>query len=130
MKAPSLDDKVVPVTAYLTDEVFGYDHWRAAQFASGQNPISDHVRPAVLVLCTDATERAQRLLELASGLGPAGAPAPPQGDVELHLTLALQALQRLQERAYADARGRDIADTVIGLQELTQLLRALRVSTT
>ena len=33
MKPPSLDDKIVAVKAYLTDETFGYDHWRAAQFS-------------------------------------------------------------------------------------------------
>ena len=34
MKQPSLDDKVVKVTSYLTDEDFGYEHWRAAQFSA------------------------------------------------------------------------------------------------
>jgi hypothetical protein len=34
MKVPSLDDRAVKVSAYLTDETFGYEHWRAAQFSS------------------------------------------------------------------------------------------------
>ena len=34
MKQPSLTDKAVRVTAYLTDETFGYEHWRAAQFSA------------------------------------------------------------------------------------------------
>jgi hypothetical protein len=52
MKAPSLADRVVKVTAYLTDESFGYEHWRAAQFSA---PRRD--RPAVLVLCETDAER-------------------------------------------------------------------------
>lgn len=31
---PSKDDQIVRVRAYLTDEVFGYDHWRAAQWSA------------------------------------------------------------------------------------------------
>lgn len=38
MKKPSLADKVVKVRAYLTNEIFGYEHWRAAQFSA---PASD-----------------------------------------------------------------------------------------
>jgi hypothetical protein len=34
MKPPSVQDKAVRVKAYLTDEAFGYDHWRAAQFSA------------------------------------------------------------------------------------------------
>lgn len=34
MKAPSRTDRVVKVSAYLTDESFGYEHWRAAQFSA------------------------------------------------------------------------------------------------
>lgn len=34
MKVPSLNDRIVNVRAGLTDEDFGYDHWRAAQFSS------------------------------------------------------------------------------------------------
>lgn len=52
MKMPSLSDKLVKVRAYLTDEAFGYEHWRAAQFcapADGQ--------PALLVICADGDER-------------------------------------------------------------------------
>jgi hypothetical protein len=42
---PSLDDRVIKVRAYLTDQEFGYDHWRAAQFCA---PIV--AKPAVLVI--------------------------------------------------------------------------------
>lgn len=53
MQQPSLNDRFVKVSAYLTDETFGYDHWRAAQFSA---PKRD--KPAVLVLCADEAEQA------------------------------------------------------------------------
>ena len=56
MKPPGLDDRFVPVSAYLTDEEFGYEHWRAAQFSA---PKKD--RPAVLVICADEAEQAESL---------------------------------------------------------------------
>jgi hypothetical protein len=31
---PNVNDKIVAVKAYLTDETFGYEHWRAAQFSA------------------------------------------------------------------------------------------------
>lgn len=31
---PSRDDRAIRVSAYLTDETFGYEHWRAAQFSA------------------------------------------------------------------------------------------------
>jgi len=54
MKAPSLDDRRVPVTAYLTDEVFGYEHWRAAQFSAPHGPDS---RPGILLIFNTEAER-------------------------------------------------------------------------
>lgn len=59
MKAPSLDDRAVKVTAYLTDETFGYEHWRAAQFSA---PKRD--RPGILIICRDDQECAAILTEL------------------------------------------------------------------
>lgn len=55
MNVPRKDDRMVAVTAWLTDEVFGYDHWRAAQFAAGGDP--EQRRPAVLLLFADERER-------------------------------------------------------------------------
>lgn len=46
MKAPSLTDIMVKVSAYLTDETFGYDHWRATQFCAPDVPR----RPALLLV--------------------------------------------------------------------------------
>jgi len=57
MKAPHWTDQYVRVSAYLTDESFGYDHWRAAQFAAP----STRTRPALLVLC-ESDEEVQCLL--------------------------------------------------------------------
>lgn len=54
MKQPDGSDRVVKVRAYLTDETFGYDHWRAAQFCA---PVSEVERHAVLVLCSTEAER-------------------------------------------------------------------------
>ncbi len=69
MNAPSLTDRYVKVRAYMTDDTFGYDHWRAAQFcapAEGQY--------AVLVICQSQAERDAILQTYTSGLirpGPA-----------------------------------------------------------
>lgn len=52
MNAPSTLDRAVPVRAYLTDETFGYDHWRAAQFSAAQVG-----QPAVLLIFTTEAER-------------------------------------------------------------------------
>jgi len=51
-KQPSESDKIVRVRAYLTDEAFGYEHWRAAQFAAPKEG-----QPALLLLCRDDHER-------------------------------------------------------------------------
>ena len=58
MIQPTLDDQIVPVWAGLTDEDFGYDHWRAAQYAS---PWKD--RPGVLLLFENEAQRKQFILE-------------------------------------------------------------------
>lgn len=60
MRAPSLSDRVVPVQAYLTDEVFGYEHWRAAQFS----PPKIQRFPAVLLICRDRAEQQEYLRRL------------------------------------------------------------------
>ncbi len=52
MKPPSVEDRIVQVTAKLTDEVFGYDHWRAGQFSFGGT------HDAVLVICRAGEDRA------------------------------------------------------------------------
>lgn len=54
MKAPSIEDRAVKVLAYLTDQTFGYDHWRAAQFSA---PSAEVMRPAVLLICQSDEER-------------------------------------------------------------------------
>ena len=58
MKMPSTADRFVKVAAYLTDEVFGYEHWRAAQFCA---PDATGRRPAVLILCRDEAEQQEAL---------------------------------------------------------------------
>ena len=54
MKAPSEDDRFVAVSAYLSDEHFGYDNWHCAQFGV-------KARPAVLILCADKQEQRDAL---------------------------------------------------------------------
>jgi hypothetical protein len=47
MTPPSPDDRCLKVTATFTDQHFGYEHWRAAQFCADEgNPRL----PAVLVI--------------------------------------------------------------------------------
>ena len=67
MKPPSLDDHVVAVTAYLTDESFGYEHWRAAQYSA---PRCD--RHGALVLF--ATPEARDAFLQTLGSAPRGTP--------------------------------------------------------
>lgn len=64
MTPPSLADRIVKVRAYLTDEVFGYTHWRAAQFSAPQVPSS---RYAVLIVCGDELEQAATIERLKGG---------------------------------------------------------------
>lgn len=61
MKPPSKSDTIVEVSAYLTDQTFGYEHWRAAQFSA---PACD--KPGVLLLFDTADERAEWIRESAS----------------------------------------------------------------
>lgn len=65
MKPPSLDDRVVKVAAYLTDEVFGYTHWRAAQFSA---PEAESRRPALLVVCQTEAQRDRLLAEVSRAI--------------------------------------------------------------
>jgi hypothetical protein len=61
MKPPHLTDRIVRVRAYLTDETFGAEHWRAAQFSAPK-----HDRYAVLVICRDGEDQqalAEKLAE-------------------------------------------------------------------
>lgn len=60
MKAPTPDDKVAKVRAFMTDEGFGYDHWRATQFTAPSDS-----RPAVLIICDTEGEQAAWLEALA-----------------------------------------------------------------
>lgn len=60
MKAPTLTDKLVKVRAYLTDETFGYEHWRASQFSTPPDS-----RPAILVIYDSDSERDDALKLLA-----------------------------------------------------------------
>ena len=53
---PNESDRVVKVRAYLTDETFGYEHWRAAQFSA-----PDNACPAVLIVCLSPEEQARLL---------------------------------------------------------------------
>ncbi|MET0786282.1 MAG: hypothetical protein ABWY25_06210 [Paenisporosarcina sp.] len=63
MNVPSFSDRVVKVRAYLTDEVFGYTHWRAAQFCGPDLPS----RHAVLVICQNKEEQ-DRILKQCQDL--------------------------------------------------------------
>ena len=67
MNQPSLDDRVVRVRAYLTDRVFGYEHWEAKQFSA-----PDGARWAVLIICRDEIEQ-RRLARIAGGMNETGA---------------------------------------------------------
>jgi hypothetical protein len=53
MRTPSLSDRAVKVRAYLTDETFGYTHWRAAQFSAPPT----HNKPGLLLLFDTDGER-------------------------------------------------------------------------
>lgn len=52
MNPPNLNDKIVKVKAYLTDETFGYTHWRAAQFSAPK-----HDKYGLLLLFDTESER-------------------------------------------------------------------------
>ena len=59
MEVPSLSDTAVKVRAYLTDEAFGYEHWRAAQFSAPQ-----HDKWGVLLLFGSEVDCDAALLKL------------------------------------------------------------------
>jgi hypothetical protein len=61
VKPPSIDDRFVRVTAYMTDEEFGYEYWAARQFAS-RDVVTR--RPAVLIVCADRAEQEAALTYL------------------------------------------------------------------
>ena len=53
MRVPDKNDVgLIKVRAWITDETFGYEHWRAAQFSSGPDS-----KPACLVLFNSVEER-------------------------------------------------------------------------
>ena len=53
MKVPNLADKgPIKAMAWITDEEFGYDHWRAAQFSCGRG-----VKFAAIVIFDTEAER-------------------------------------------------------------------------
>jgi hypothetical protein len=54
MKTPSTSDYIVKVRAYLTDETFGYTHWRAAQFCAPEAEVERH---AALIIFETKNER-------------------------------------------------------------------------
>lgn len=66
MKVPSTADDIVQVSAYLTDQTFGYDHWRAAQFSAP--PMADG-HPALLVICATEDDRAEAERRIRTALG-------------------------------------------------------------
>ncbi len=63
MKPPSEHDRAVRVRAYLTDETFGYEHWRAAQFCAPNVPSA---RYALLRIFDSEAEREAAMAALPS----------------------------------------------------------------
>lgn len=61
---PNLTDRTAYVYAGLTDETFGYDHWRAAQYSS---PWRD--REAILVIIQPGENRDEIHRRLLVALG-------------------------------------------------------------
>ncbi len=61
MKQPSHNDKIVAVKAYLTDEVFGYEHWRATQYLAPYES-----RYAVLIICDNKDHQESIVKEVAT----------------------------------------------------------------
>lgn len=59
MKMPTLADRHVKVSAFLTDETFGYTHWQAKQFLAPEGS-----KPALLVLFDTAADRESALTKL------------------------------------------------------------------
>ena len=61
MKPPSLTDRFVRVTAYLSDADFGYENWHARQFGSGALIAGTPTKCGVLILCEDEVEQKEAL---------------------------------------------------------------------
>jgi hypothetical protein len=61
MIPPKPTNRFVRVTAYMTDEAFGYEHWRAAQFASPDVAVK---RSGVLIICESEAEQVAALAYL------------------------------------------------------------------
>lgn len=55
-----MSDRAVKVRAYLTDETFGYEHWRAAQVSA---PTTHNNKPGLLLLFDTEAERDAALAE-------------------------------------------------------------------
>ncbi len=64
MKPPSVEDRIVQVTAKLTDETFGYEHWRAGQFSFGGT------HDAVLVICRAGEDRKELAKQIEAAIAP------------------------------------------------------------
>lgn len=64
MKPPALTDRIVEVRAGLTDDTFGYEHWRAAQFSS---PWRDRI--ALLVIAEPDEDVAQLRDRITAAVG-------------------------------------------------------------
>jgi hypothetical protein len=110
MNTPSLSDRVVKVTAYLTDEVFGYDHWRAAQFSSPKG------KPAVLLIYdTEAERDAANVVQLAPLVSAPPPSAPTASPDNASLNALAEPVQR--DRASRD----ELAST---MESLAQYLRS------
>lgn len=67
MSAPSKDDRVVNVRAFMSDEGLGYDNWHARQFASPPG-----ARHAVLLICHDEAEQKKLIALFTPFLATAG----------------------------------------------------------
>jgi len=103
MKAPSLaslDDKLVDVTAYITDEGTGRDHWRALDVATGLAPVSDHHRRALLVICESERERDYLRKQVEVALSPVEQEAAKGAEIyEVYLTQFRRDLKEVLRRA-------------------------------
>lgn len=122
MKPPDLTDQFVKVRAYLTDEDFGYEHWRAAQFSAPNVPSS---RYGVLVIFQSEAER-DRWLAAAP---PALAQDRPQ---DAALGIGVEAWVELEEIERSGIRYRNNDQSGMSISWRTfmlvmKVLRAIRV---
>jgi hypothetical protein len=67
VNVPSERDQHVAVRAYLTDETFGYTHWRAAQFSA---PDAEVKRWAILTLFDSREARDAAVAKLRAPADP------------------------------------------------------------